>query len=123
MISPIVQFEVTEEDIKNGKPRNCILCPIALALERKLAELGALEFLCPKPINENVRLNVSDNGEILVGGYTPLISAFVMIFELEEKGKVFIHEFDIAERRKSVIPTTLIAKLKWWSQPSRGFNY
>ena len=36
-----VDFEVTEEDIATGARKACRNCPLALAVARKLAELGS----------------------------------------------------------------------------------
>jgi hypothetical protein len=105
-IPKVLNIKVTAKDIKNGTISSPTDCPIAIASNRAISDLGG------KPYND---VDISEGGfELKVAvGDLPLCNQSVIASYTPQKSAMskiesFIHRFD---NSKKVVPFEFVAKL------------
>ena len=96
-----LHISVTEEDIKNGKPKDDCKCPIALALDRALTQAGYINSDFHVEGSGREMYIEEDDGKFYANTDNPQIDDFIKMFD--ERDNFILLTEDEMHYRKSVI--------------------
>lgn len=97
-----VHVTVTDEDIIEGVPNNCVLCPIALAVERTFAAMPGIEWYLDGVANTYVGGSI---GEVAVHyNFAPFTTIFIHAFDNHEPVYPFSFTMRLAGERSASVP-------------------